>query len=109
MHSYLHKKIILVKSGCYTLSLLVYYIYIYIYRHNYQRLGEHTVVLWNLLNGVPSHSAPLLGPSESMRGGTPGTNPRHHTTTTPEVIPQIKLRANPYEASHRFVKATRYM
>jgi hypothetical protein len=33
------------------------------------------VVLWNLLDGGPSHSGPLLGPSESMRGGTQGTNP----------------------------------
>jgi hypothetical protein len=35
------------------------------------------MVLWNLLNGGLSHSGPLLGPSESMRGGTPDTNPRH--------------------------------
>jgi hypothetical protein len=33
------------------------------------------MVLWNILDGGPSHSAPLLGPFESMRGGTPGTNP----------------------------------
>jgi hypothetical protein len=34
------------------------------------------MVLWNLLDGGSSHSGPLLRPSESMRGGTPGTNPR---------------------------------
>jgi hypothetical protein len=34
------------------------------------------MVLWNLLDGGPSHSGPLLGPSKSMRAGTPGTNPR---------------------------------
>jgi hypothetical protein len=34
------------------------------------------MILWNPLDSGPSHSGPLLGPSESMRGGTPGTNPR---------------------------------
>jgi hypothetical protein len=34
------------------------------------------MVHWNLLNGGPSHSGPLVGPFESLRGGTPGTNPR---------------------------------
>jgi hypothetical protein len=33
------------------------------------------MVLWNLLDGGPNHSGPLLGPFESMRGGTIGTNP----------------------------------
>jgi hypothetical protein len=33
------------------------------------------MVLWNLLDDGLSHSGPLLGPSESMRGGTLGTNP----------------------------------
>jgi hypothetical protein len=33
------------------------------------------MVLWNLLDGGPSHSGLLFGPFESMRGGTPGTNP----------------------------------
>jgi hypothetical protein len=33
------------------------------------------MVLWNLLDGGPSCSGPLLGPSKSMRGGTSGTNP----------------------------------
>jgi hypothetical protein len=28
------------------------------------------MALWNLLDGGPSHSAPLLGPSESIQGGT---------------------------------------
>jgi hypothetical protein len=40
------------------------------------------MVLWNLLDGGPSHSGPLLGPSEFMQGGTPGTNP-HHSSTLP--------------------------
>jgi hypothetical protein len=35
------------------------------------------MVLWNLLDGEPSHSGPHLGTSESMRGGTPGTIPHH--------------------------------
>jgi hypothetical protein len=34
------------------------------------------MVLWNLLDGGASHSGPLLGPYESMRGDTLGTNPR---------------------------------
>jgi hypothetical protein len=33
------------------------------------------MILWNLLDGGPSHSGPLLGPSMSMRVGTPVTNP----------------------------------
>jgi hypothetical protein len=33
------------------------------------------MVLWNLLDGGLSHSRPLLGPSDSMQGDTPGTNP----------------------------------
>jgi hypothetical protein len=32
------------------------------------------VVLLNLPDGGPSHSRPLLGPSKSIQGGTPGTN-----------------------------------
>jgi hypothetical protein len=36
------------------------------------------MVLWNLVDGGLSHSVPL-GPSESMRGGTPGTNPRQQS------------------------------
>jgi hypothetical protein len=39
------------------------------------------MVLWNLLDGGPSHSGPLIGPSKSMRAGTPGTNP--HQTSPP--------------------------
>jgi hypothetical protein len=34
------------------------------------------MVLLNLLDGGLSQSGPLLRPFESMRGGTPGTNPR---------------------------------
>jgi hypothetical protein len=55
-------------------------IYIYFYRYNYLRLGEQAMVLWNLLDGGPSHSGPLIGPSESMQCGTLGTNPRHGPT-----------------------------
>jgi hypothetical protein len=31
---------------------------------------------YGLLDGGPSHSGPLLGPFESLRGGTLSTNPR---------------------------------
>jgi hypothetical protein len=34
------------------------------------------MVLWTLLDGGLSHNIPLLGPSKSMQGGTPGTNTR---------------------------------
>jgi hypothetical protein len=34
------------------------------------------MVFWNLLDGGLSHSRPLLRPSESLQGGTLGTNPR---------------------------------
>jgi hypothetical protein len=34
------------------------------------------MVIWNLLDGERSHNGPLLGPSESMQGGTLGPNPR---------------------------------
>jgi hypothetical protein len=57
-----------------TLCLLAFF-YIYYYRYNYLRLREHFMVLWNLPDGGPSHSGPLLGPSESLRGGTLSTNP----------------------------------
>jgi hypothetical protein len=60
------------------------------------------MVLWNLLDGGPSHSAPLFGPSESMRGGTSGTNPRQGAATTQreninegppwEAMPEIRER-----------------
>jgi hypothetical protein len=33
------------------------------------------MVLWNLLDGVPSRSEPLLGLLESMQGGPLGTIP----------------------------------
>jgi hypothetical protein len=39
------------------------------------------MMLWNLLDGKPSHSGPLLGPSESMRVGTPGTNPHQQPSS----------------------------
>jgi hypothetical protein len=35
------------------------------------------MVFGNLLNGGPSHNGPLVGLSESTRGGTLGTNTRH--------------------------------
>jgi hypothetical protein len=43
------------------------------------------MVLWNLLDGGPSHSGPLFGPSKSMRGGTPGTNPRQQSMSAWQV------------------------
>jgi hypothetical protein len=35
------------------------------------------MVLLNLLDGGSGHSGSLLGPFESIRDGTLGTNPRH--------------------------------
>jgi hypothetical protein len=35
------------------------------------------MVFWNLLDGGLSRNGPLLGPFESLRGGTLGTHPRH--------------------------------
>jgi hypothetical protein len=61
------------------LSLLAYFTYIFIDIIIYA-LGEHAMVLWNLLNGGLTRSGSLLGPFESMRGGTPGTNPRQCST-----------------------------
>jgi hypothetical protein len=58
-----------------TLSLLVYVTYIFTY--NFLCLGEHVMVFWKVLDGGPSHNGPLLRPFESLRGGTPGTNPHH--------------------------------
>jgi hypothetical protein len=58
------------------LSLLTYFTYISI-DIAILHLGEHAMGHWNLLGDGPSHIGPLLGPSESMRGGTLGTNPRH--------------------------------
>jgi hypothetical protein len=43
------------------------------------------MVLWNLLEGDLSHSGPLLRPSESMRGGTLGTNSRQQPLSTWQV------------------------
>jgi hypothetical protein len=37
------------------------------------------MVFWNLLNGGPSRTGLLLGPSESPRGGTLATNPRQQS------------------------------
>jgi hypothetical protein len=34
------------------------------------------MVFWNLLDGGLSRSRSLFEPSESLQGGTPGTNPR---------------------------------
>jgi hypothetical protein len=45
-------------------------LYIYIYKYNYLRLREHTMFIWNLLDGGLSHSRPLFGPSESIWGDT---------------------------------------
>jgi hypothetical protein len=43
------------------------------------------MVFRNLLKGGPSHCRPLLGPSESLRGGTPGTNPRQQPSSAWQV------------------------
>jgi hypothetical protein len=42
-----------------TLSLLAYFIDIYIYNH--LCLREHVMIIYNLLDGGPSHSESLLG------------------------------------------------
>jgi hypothetical protein len=39
-------------------------------------LGEQAMVLWNFPDGGSSRSGPILKPFESIRGGTPGINPR---------------------------------
>jgi hypothetical protein len=57
-----------------TLSLLVYFTYIFIDIIIYA-LGAHHGPLESSRCGL-SHRSPLLGPSESMRGGTLGTNSR---------------------------------
>jgi hypothetical protein len=41
------------------------------------------MILLNLLDGGPSHSEPLVGPFESMLGGTPATNPHHRLPPFP--------------------------
>jgi hypothetical protein len=41
-----------------------------------QNLGEQAMVLWNFPDGGSSRSGPILKPFESIRGGTPGINPR---------------------------------
>ncbi len=43
------------------------------------------MVLWNLLDGGPSPSRPLLGPFESMSGGTLGTNPHQQPPSARQV------------------------
>jgi hypothetical protein len=43
------------------------------------------MAIWNLLDGGPSHSGPLLGPSESMRVGTLGTNPHQQPPSACQV------------------------
>jgi hypothetical protein len=35
------------------------------------------MIFWNLLDGEPTRNKPFFGPSESLRGGTLGTHPRH--------------------------------
>jgi hypothetical protein len=39
------------------------------------------MVLWNLMDGGPSRSRPLLVPSESMWAGILGTNPRQQPSS----------------------------
>jgi hypothetical protein len=43
------------------------------------------MVLLNLLDDGPSCIGPLLGPSESMQGGTLGTNPRQQPSSAWQV------------------------
>jgi hypothetical protein len=57
-----------------TISLLIYFTYIIIYI--IICLEEEDMVFWNLLDGGPSRSRSLFESSESLQGGTPGTNPR---------------------------------
>jgi hypothetical protein len=59
--------------------------YIYSYRYNYLRHEQHVMVLWNLLDGGPSRSGPLLGPFEFLQGGTPGINPRQQPSSAWQV------------------------
>jgi hypothetical protein len=44
------------------------------------------MVLWNFLDGGPSHNGPLVRPSKSMRGGTLGTNPRQQPLSAWKVV-----------------------
>jgi hypothetical protein len=50
----------------------------------------HVLIFWNLLDGGPSHNRPLLGLSESVRGGTLGTNP-HPSILVPPALREVKL------------------
>jgi hypothetical protein len=43
------------------------------------------MALWNLPDGGLSHIRPLLGPSESIWGGTPSTNP-HQQVPLPSIL-----------------------
>jgi hypothetical protein len=54
------------------LSQLIYFTYIFIHIIFYALGARH-----GLLDGGPSHSGPLLRPSESLQSGISGTNPRH--------------------------------
>jgi hypothetical protein len=56
-----------------SISTCLFYIYSDIY--NFRCLGEHVMVFCNLLDGGLSHNRLLHEPSESLRGGTLGTNP----------------------------------
>jgi hypothetical protein len=40
-----------------SISTCLLYIYIFIYKYNYLRLREHTMFIWNLLDGGLSHSS----------------------------------------------------
>jgi hypothetical protein len=53
-----------------TLSLLTYFIYI------------HIDIIFYALGSTPSHSELLLRSSESMRGGTTGTNPHQSSLSS---------------------------
>jgi hypothetical protein len=42
------------------------------------------MVFWNLLDDGLSHNRPLLGPSGSLRDGTPDTHPCHGLELLPD-------------------------
>jgi hypothetical protein len=44
------------------------------------------MAIWNLLDGGPSRKGALLRPSESLRGGTLGTNPSSPIKTYSKII-----------------------
>jgi hypothetical protein len=47
------------------------------------------MIRWNLLDDALSHSGPLLGPSESMRGGT--ADPSLGLLSPCKVVPRVPI------------------